>query len=223
MRIHKPLLSMAVCAAFAASLPCVLSAAPITYQVTIDTSSINGTPGYIDLQFNPSIPASDSQPAYVDILNFSTDGTLTPNPSDPNQAPIGEASGSLPLLVTIDNSETTNIYTDGITFGNTITFTLLFDGPAVETPDPGTYPGGSLFTVDVADSNYNYLLETDPAGTNAAQVALNPDGTTTPNPYYTNPYVTFGSTPEPSTITLLSAGIVGLGALALRRRKRNVQ
>jgi hypothetical protein len=155
--------------------------------------------------------------AYAQVTNFSTDGTLDTFGSDPNDGTIGDASGTLPGTVTFDNIPTTNDYTQGITFGDTITFDVDISGPAVDSPDPTDYPGGSTFVLDFINSGFSgFLFTSDPTNTNeylAGTVDLNPDGSTTPTTYSSldggTSVVTFGapivltSTPEPSMVALL--------------------
>lgn len=65
------------------------SAAPITYDVTVDSSSISGTAGSLDFEFNPGPLVT--QKASLQILNFASDGMLADNPML-----TGDAGGALP-------------------------------------------------------------------------------------------------------------------------------
>src|ERR1035441_4720991 len=65
------------------------SAGPITYNVTVNTSSIAGTAGSLDLNFNPGPQVT--QAANLQILNFASNGTLAGSPSL-----TGDVSGTLP-------------------------------------------------------------------------------------------------------------------------------
>ena len=49
-------------------------ASPITYAVTVDTSSISGMAGSLDFNFNPGPLVT--QAASLQLLNFTSDGTL---------------------------------------------------------------------------------------------------------------------------------------------------
>src|SRR5215472_6236002 len=64
-------------------------AAPITYDVTVDTSSITGVAGSLDFEFNPGPLVS--QPASLQILDFTSDGALAGTP-----ALTGDVVGALP-------------------------------------------------------------------------------------------------------------------------------
>jgi hypothetical protein len=60
------------------SFASIALAAPISYDVTVDTSSISGTAGSLDFEFNPGPLVT--QAASLQILNFASDGTLTGSP-----------------------------------------------------------------------------------------------------------------------------------------------
>ena len=189
-------------------------AAPITYLVTANTSTVSGQAGFIDLQFNPGVA---SQGATASISNFATDGTL-------NAASVqltGGAAGLLPGLVTLQNSGALNDYFEGIAFGVSISFDLTLNGPALSAPN-GTATSGSTFALSFFDASaVTALLTTDPNGF-AGLVDVNLDGSTTPTTFPAtangDPAVTFvvASVPEPSTLLLLAGGL--LGAAAWRRK-----
>jgi hypothetical protein len=129
---------------FAASLAW---ADPITYDVSVNTSTISGTSGSLDFQFNPG--SLVSQAASLQILNFASDGTLAGTPTL-----TGDVSGTLPGTLTFDNGSFFNDYFDGFTFGTTITFEVSLSGPALSSPD-GTSTSGSSFA---------FSMFSDPAG-----------------------------------------------------------
>jgi hypothetical protein len=83
------------------------SAAPITYDPTVNTSSISGTAGSLDFNFNPGPLVTQS--ASVQILSFASDGTLAGSPML-----TGDASGALPATLTFDNGTAFNDYFEGI-------------------------------------------------------------------------------------------------------------
>src|SRR5580693_8574574 len=106
----------ALCAlALCLSLVCP-AAADILFSVAVDTSSISGTSGSLDFNFNPG-PLS-SQFALADSLNFTSDGSLAVSP-----ILTGDVSGGpLPSTVTFDNGGALNDYFQGFTFGSTLMF-----------------------------------------------------------------------------------------------------
>src|SRR5208282_1452048 len=85
------------------------AASPITYDVTVDSSSISGTAGSFDFEFNPGPLVT--QAASLQILNFSSDGTLAGTP-----ALTGDVMGALPTTVTFDNGTAFNDYFEGFTY-----------------------------------------------------------------------------------------------------------
>src|SRR3954470_2669434 len=87
--------------------------ADILYNVTVDTTSLLNTSGYIDFQLGPS---GNSQSATASILNFSANGPL--NGSDIFLA--GGANATLPGVVSIGNSAQFNNYFEAITFGTKV-------------------------------------------------------------------------------------------------------
>jgi hypothetical protein len=193
-------------------------AGPITYGITVNTSSITGTAGSLDINFSPGPLVT--QAASVEILSFSTDGTLAGSP-----VLTGDVSGALPAMLTFDNGTGFNDYFEGLTFGSTIVFDVSLLGPALSSPD-GVSTSGSAFA---------FSMFSDPAGTmptlttNTAEgfaftVNVNLDGTTTATNF--SPQVSglpsSGTTvPEPGSMSLAGVGIgIALGVLRLGRRVR---
>jgi hypothetical protein len=170
--------------------------------------------GSLDLNFNPG-PLS-TQTAFLEILGFSGDGTLSGGP-----ALTGDVSGSLPATLTFDNETAFNDYFEGFTFGSTLSFQVSLYGPALSSPD-GTSMSGSTFA---------FSMFSDPAGTMptltsdttdgfAFTVDVNLDGTTTVSNFSSQTSVVPAgtSTPEPGSAALLGTGLVCVVALRLRRR-----
>jgi hypothetical protein len=193
---------------------CLLAAssafASLSYNVSVDTSSLTGNDGYLYFQFAPGNFAQD---ASVTISGFSVlDGSLSA------EAPVlnGGASGLLPGI-SIANSSGLNDYTQGIHFGTSFAFNLLLDGPAVNAPN-GTALGGSSFLLALsrnADGSAP-LLSGD--GT-LLTLDLATDGTALANT--AAPQVAASQaaqTPIPAAAWLLGSGLMGL--VGLRRRKQ---
>jgi hypothetical protein len=163
----KTALAVAVLAALSAST----AAASVSYMVNLDTSSVNGTSGFVDLQFNPG--NASSQPATIQIVNFDPDGgTLVGAPMI-----TGGVTGVLPGTLTFTNAAALNDYFQQFTYGTHISFTVVLSGPAIDSPN-GTATAGSTFSVSLLDSAMNQILSNDPSGA-AAQININLDGTTT--------------------------------------------
>jgi hypothetical protein len=176
------------------------------YSVSVNTSSQFGQTGFIDIQFNPG--DNTSQFATLAITGF-TGGALEPGVPLPTGAPTGDVSGLLPGTVLFDNGQTTSEYTEGIIFGNSLSFMATFGGPGIHTPNGST---GSLFQLDFLNQNgSSFLFTADPAGNNpfdfnVATIELNSNGSTTPTTYpdtggFSDATVT--SIPEPATFLLL--------------------
>jgi hypothetical protein len=193
---------------------CAVSAmaTPITYDVTVDTSSITGTGGSLDFNFNPG---AVSQLAQLQILNFTSDGTL----AGACPCGTGDVSGQLPGTLTFDNGTGLNDYFDDFTYGTTISFAVSLYGPALSSPD-GVSTYGSEFV---------FSMFSDPAGATpvltgnttlgyAFTIDVNLDGSTTVTNYSTQTSVTqstgsnppSGGVPEPGTLVLSAAALACL-------------
>jgi hypothetical protein len=224
MQIPNFFRHLAVFVLSAAAIPRVSVAAPVQYAITVNTSSQAGSPGYIDLQFNPS--SFTKQLASAGVVNFSSDGTL--QPADPNNGTTGNVLGMLPGTVTLTNQQNRNEYTESLLFGQTLSFTLSLTGPALLNPngqDVGT------FTMDFLDSNGNYLFTADPLNdVPVFTVDVSPNGTTDASVYASGgngpPVVSFSGpttgVPEPSSVLLVSPPLLAL-ALMMKRRFRAQQ
>lgn len=174
------------------------------YNVTIDTSSLNGTNGYLYLQYNPSSAVNSTARVY----GFSTDGTL--GAQSVNVVNGSAVTGTLPgnvVFANTNNANGINDYNHAELFGNSINFNLLFASNSFGLPVGGSSTfslglyqdefgaspllGGTLFTVDLLNN-----------GTTSYQVFSNANVSTVP---------------EPGTIVLLGAGLLGLCIYNKRR------
>ncbi|RSL17684.1 putative secreted protein with PEP-CTERM sorting signal [Edaphobacter aggregans] len=184
---------------------------PLSYLVTINTSTINGTSGNLDLQFNPgALPGTQS--ATATVQGFASDGTLG------TAGLTGDVAGTLPGTLSFDNQTVFNDDFQAIVFGNTIQFNLVLSGPAVLTPD-GISTSGSSFGIGLWDSTgFNPLLTSDPNGF-AGIVNINLDGSGTATIFLTDaggpPVVTVtpeiaSTVPEPGSILLFGTGLTAM-------------
>jgi hypothetical protein len=188
----------------------------ITYNVTVDTSSVFGTAGSLDFNFNPGLLVT--QPASLQILNFTSDGTLGDCALNvQGYCPTGDVSGTLPSALTFDNGSPLNDYFDSFTYGNTLSFAVSFFGPALTAPD-GVSTSGSTFAFSMFSDAAGTVptLTTDTVNGFAFTTNVNLDGTTTPATPSAETTVT--STPEPGTVGLMAIGCSLLCAAAVRRR-----
>ena len=136
------------------------SADAITYEVTVNTSSISGTAGSLDFNFNPGPLVT--QAAFLQILNFTSDGTL----AGACPCVTGDVSGQLPATLTFDNGTGFNDYFDDFMFGSTLSFQVSLYGPALSSPD-GVSTSGSTFA---------FSMFSDAAGTIPALTSDTADG-----------------------------------------------
>ena len=197
---------------FAALLTCFFdraSAGPITYNVTVDTTSISGAMGSLDFNFNPGPLVTQS--ASLQILNFSSNGTLAGN----CPCGTGDVSGQLPATLTFDNGTGFNDYFDDFTFGSTLSFSVSLFGPALSSPD-GISTSGSTFAFSMFSDAAGTVpvLTTDTTNGFAYVVNVNLDGTTT-----ATSFLPTSGVPEPGTGSLsLTAILVVFGALGFKNR-----
>jgi hypothetical protein len=192
-----------------ASLFCVassVSASPVTYDVTVNTSSISGTAGSLDFNFNPGPLVS--QAASLQIFGFSSDGVLEGAPTL-----TGDVVGSLPGSLTFDNGAGFNDYFGEFKYGQMLSFVVSLYGPALSAPD-GVSTSGSTF----AFSMFSDAAGTIPALTSdktegfAFKVDVNLDGTTTVTNFssQTNIGPVSSGVPEPNTSVLFVVLLSGL-------------
>jgi hypothetical protein len=223
MRLNKTLLSLGLLALCSLTAP--LAIADEIYSVTVDTNGDSGQEGYLDLQLNPGAFATNLTNAQV--TNFITNGTLDSfglDPTFPADGYVGDVTGVLPGNLTFDNLQNPNEYTQGITFGSTISFDVDLYGPAIDSPDTTDYPSGSsLFVVDFFDLDGNALLTNSSIG-DVFTIDVNPNGSITPTAYANASggpsMATFSQVPEPSMALLLGGGLIAIGALGRRRVRR---
>ncbi len=209
MEIRKVLFgTLLLCLAVSAS------AAPITYDVTINTSSVAGTTGSLDLNFNPG--SLTTQSASLQILGFSSDGFLAGSPEL-----TGDISGTLPSTVTFDNGTGYNDYFEGFTYGSILSFDVSLYGPALSSPD-GLSTSGSTFAFSMFSDAAGTIpvLTTDTTDGFAFIVNVNLNGSTTVTNY--SDQTTVGPQanviPEPGTLLLVATGLTIL--MLIHRRIR---
>ena len=146
------------------------------------------------------------------VSGFTTDGMLVPGTLQLS----GGASGSLPGSLTINDSTGYNDAFQNFTFGNSLSFDVTLSGN-LANPNPG-----AEFSLTLYDQNGNPVLSANPNYPGVVTIDVNSDGTQT---------VTVGSqasatpggvaaSPEPSSMVLLSACMVGLGGCWLWRKRR---
>jgi hypothetical protein len=202
--MHRILLLLAII-----GLTMAATASPTTYTVSVSTQALAGTTGSLDFNFNPGPLVS--QTAMVQILDLSG-GALAGSP-----VLSGDASGSLPGTVSLDNGTGFNDYFQQFTYGSTLTFDVYLYGLALSAPD-GKSTSGSTF----AFSMFSDAAGTVPAFTTdvtdgfAYVVNVNLDGSTTVANYIVNS----AAAPEPATWFLVGLALLP-SVLAARTFRRH--
>jgi hypothetical protein len=197
------------------SMLAVTANADVVYQISVNTSSITGTPGSVDINFNPG--PSSTQAALVQISGFSSDGMLAEN----CPCGTGDVSGQLTGIVTIGNSTGFNDYFDGFLYGTILVFDVTFSGPAITTPDGTSTSGSSLvFSMFSDPAGTIPALTTDAVNGFALRTDLNPDGTVTLINFSPQITITAPASPVPEPSTLLSTlTMLALAVFVAHRRK----
>lgn len=195
----KPTLFQHTLLVMALGVTLALPAHAETWQIDIDTTSLAGINGSLDLQFNPG--ASDAQPEQVQISQFSTDAALGGGVAD------GAVSGSLSGVLMLDNTDALNAWLQSLVFGSHIAFTLDFDAAL-------TAGSGSSFAALLWDANFNPLLAA--TGEDAA-LRINLAPVSAPV-WISAPVVAVSAVPEPAIAYSLLAGLGLLGFMVKRRR-----
>jgi hypothetical protein len=195
------------------------SADAITYEATINTSSISGIAGSLDFNFNPGPLVT--QAASLQIIGFTGDGTLA------GDCPCGtgDVSGQLPANLTFDNGTAFNDYFDDFTFGSTLSFNVSLYGLALSSPD-GVSTSGSTFAFSMFSDQAGTVpaLTRDTTDGFAFTVDVNLDGTTTVSNFSPEASISTVSTvPEPSSFLLIATFIALMGMLLrFKRRARHM-
>ncbi len=201
--------------------------ATVSYTVHVDTSSLAGTYGYLDFQFNPGPPVF--VPAELDVRNFDGGGgALDPgvflitgdvldinnnfyDPFDPFSVPPYLPDG----LNMYNCCAAANDYITGFTFGNYIDFGVTLTW----TPDVANSPSAFYFSM-LDWTGTPVLTNAPPPFTQALELDFNPNQSVTGVTY--SPQVQTNAppsaVPEPTPVYFMISGLFGLCWLACRRR-----
>ena len=168
--------------------------AAVTYRVTVNTTSINASVGFLNIQFNPINASSKTATAKLSNFSGAAAGAVL--------LPLrGNVTGTLPGTVTLINSSPFQERFQRFTHRNSFSFLLTLSGPAIDNPN-GAANAGSTFGLALYDSNEQPILTGQGAATGfAGQVEINPNGSTTPTNFDTatggRPVVSFQLIPSP--------------------------
>jgi hypothetical protein len=186
------------------------NAAAIPYRVFIDTSSISGTAGSLAFAFDPGFGLYQS--ATADILNFSPAANL-------GAAPLvaDSVSGTLPPSITLSNAANA-LYMVGFTYASTISFNVIFDGPAITSPD-GVSNSGTTFAFFMLNDDQSVPFLTSNVQGFAFLIDINLNGTTTVTDFITSTHTVAEGVPEPGSAALGLLGFGFMSAAILRRRR----
>jgi hypothetical protein len=179
--------------------------AALVYDVSVDTSSIAGTDGFFDFQFNPggSAPSAAAMLSQFDLGGATLVGSPTLD---------GEVSGTFPGTLTIGNSAQFNALLQGVTFGISLSFHIEFGGDFLTQPSTDETVFGLVFwPPDLLAP----LLPVGPLIGASVEFRLL-SGTVTGDIFAPG---TITPVPEPATWALLAAGILCLAGAARQRAR----
>ena len=190
--------------------------AGLIFSVSVDTSSLSTQSGFLDFELNPGDSSAEAATATVTL--FQSVGGILSQPA----SLTGDATGSLPGTLTLNNTTAFNDVFQGFTFGDSFSFRLTLSGQAVDSPGGTT---GSAFALSLyAADGTTPLLTTDPNGS-VATIDLNANGTASVHTFAQSPtdnssVATVTAVPEPSALVLVLIGSASAGLIKLRQTTR---
>lgn len=200
-----------ICAALLVMGSAAQTARADSFTVFVNTSSIAGQSGFLDLQFNPGNMTARSSTALITGFT-SVGGTLG------SATLTGDVTGMLPNTVTIRNSTQFNDLFQAFTFGTSFSFNVN-----LSVTNPGSTGAATEFVLSLFGSDQQTpLLTSDPDG-RLLSIQLNPNGSTTVQTFGSSSGIItvrqqVSAVPEPATLLLLGTGLAGVAARVRRQR-----
>lgn len=179
------------------------------YQVTIDTTAIQGTTGALNLQVGV---LGTPDPLTIEVSDFTFDGSFGSDDSD-------FCFGETPCPVTGDLASSPSIsfantpfsppsfidYLRPVVFGTQISFRLFFSGLALDNPSPA--PGTTSFEVVLLNEFFEPLLSDDPSVGSIVSFVVD-DGDLSFSNFSSGGEADVSEVPEPGTLALAALGLV---------------
>ncbi len=191
-------------------------AAEPDYFVVVDTSTLNGSIGYLDFQLNPGVATAAAVTAQIEFGGLFTT-VLQGGPIIEGDVVLGSPP---PLSFTMINSTAFNDLLQPVQFGHRFDFRLRFSGDFL------TASGGdaTAFALTLLGPDQTTtLLTTDPNGT-IATFDLAPGGNIAISTFSASPVlpsvVSISPVPEASEYMMMLAGLLLVGAVAKNNRSR---
>lgn len=181
----------------------------VPFLISVDTSPLQGTSGFLDLQLNPADAATPGATSVISAFagNLGLVG---------GAAPEGDVTGTLPGTLQLRNTTVFNSYFQAVQFGDLFQFVVDFTGDFITQASLS----GSSFSVSLFSDALSPLLTNDVSGSLLRFELL--AGNVTFQAFQVNGRAAANVTPIalPATSTLFAAGMLLMLSQVLRRRQR---